>query len=129
MRIVEISLGLGNIHTTDIMVLIDHMDIELFEKINNKDMIDFFHKRISEFRKEDIFDYIMSNYSPKYSYEKEINYISVNNIYCIITFYDIDGNKDEYYVFEGKQSLYPNGTIIDIVRMRREINLNKILYD
>jgi hypothetical protein len=69
----------------------------------------------------------MNNYSPKYNYEKEINYICRNDIYCIITFYDNKCNVDRYYIYEKWKQIYPIAIFIDIVKMCREINLNILL--
>ena len=103
------------------------MERKLFEKLNNREEVDYHNKKISEIRKEDIIDYIIINYSPKFTYEKEINYL-FEDIYCIITFYNEDSDSDEYYIYEKKVDIYPaNSTIIDKKVMVREILINKII--
>jgi hypothetical protein len=135
MRVIDIDIDNDiNNSCSDIHELIDFKERKLFEKLNNRDAVDYHNnkiseirKKISEIRKEDIIDYIIINYSPKFTYEKEINYL-FENIYCIITFYNEEGDSDKYYIYEKEMDIYPaNATIIDKKVMVREILINKIL--
>jgi len=128
MRVIDIDIDNDiNNSCSDIHELIGFMERKLFEKLNNREEVDYHNKKISEIRKEYIIDYIIINYSPKFTYEKEINYL-FEDIYCIITFYNEEGDSDEYYIYEKKVDIYPaNATIIDKKVMVREILINKLL--
>ena len=108
-------------------ILINHMNIGLYLEYSNYRSIEFYAKKISLFDKDNIIDYIIKNYSPLYNYEITINYICNKDLFCIVSFYNKEGEYISYYIFEQEQQLYPCSNIVDKKIMARELKINELL--